>query len=47
MYTVQKQKSAYSKMDIAKLRKISRDIKEAKKDPAFRKAIDDFIKATT
>ena len=37
----------YSKADIAKLRKISREIKEAKKSPAFKQAIEDFIKATT
>ncbi len=37
----------YSKADIAKLQKISREIKEAKKRPGFRQAIEDFIKATT
>ena len=37
----------YSKADIAKLKKIGREIKEAKKDPEYRRAIDNFIKATT
>lgn len=37
----------YSKADIAKLKKISREIKEAKKSSAFRRAIEDFINTTT
>jgi len=37
----------YSKEDITKLKAIGRKIKEAKKDPEYRKAIDEFIKATT
>ena len=47
MYTVQKQKSAYSKEDIAKLRRIGREIKESKKDPDYRRALRQFIKETT
>ena len=47
MYTVQKQKRAYSKADIAELRKIGKEIKESKKDADYKRAIDDLIKATT
>ena len=38
---------AYSKADIAELRRIGRDIKESKKDAEYRMAIDSLIKATT
>ena len=47
MYTVQKEKGVYSKADVAKLRKIGREIKAAKKDAEYRRAIDNFIKAST
>ena len=38
---------AYSKVDIAELRRIGKDIKESKKDAEYRLAIDCLIKATT
>ncbi|HZX33988.1 MAG TPA: hypothetical protein VFF09_01270 [archaeon] len=44
--TVEKAR-AYSEADIAKLRKISRSIKESKKNADYRRAIEEFIKATT
>ncbi|HIH07955.1 MAG: hypothetical protein J4224_05075 [Candidatus Diapherotrites archaeon] len=44
--TVEREKP-YSKTDIAELKKIGREIKEAKKNPEYRRAIDNFIKATT
>ncbi len=37
----------YSKEDIAKLKKIGKEIKEAKKDPEYRAALRQFIKETT
>ncbi|HZX20512.1 MAG TPA: hypothetical protein VFF13_05855 [archaeon] len=47
MYQDTIERGQYSRADLAKLRKISREIKRAKKNPKFVKAIDDFIKATT
>ena len=44
--TVEREKP-YSKADIAKLKKIGREIKEAKKDPEYRAALRQFIKETT
>ncbi len=44
--TVEREKP-YSKADIAKLRKVGRELKEAKKDPKFRAALRQFIKETT
>ena len=44
--TVEREKP-YSKTGIAELKKIGREIKEAKKNPEYRRAIDNFIKATT
>ncbi|GEM_PF-2720378 len=45
--TVLVEKEAYSKKDLGRLRKLGREIKEAKKDPKFVKALKEFIKATT
>lgn len=47
MYKTKVVQKNYSAKDIEELKKISQEIKEAKKRPGFRQAIDDFIKATT
>lgn len=36
----------YSKADIAKLKKIGKEIKALQKEPGFKEAIKDFIKHT-
>ena len=41
------EKESYSKQDLIKVRRLGREIKEAKKDPKFVKALNEFIKATT
>ena len=38
---------AYSEKEIERLRNTLKDVEEAKKDPRFRKAVKEFIKATT
>ena len=44
---VVQEEKPYSKRDLSKLKKIGRDIKEAKKDPEFRAALKQFIRETT
>lgn len=47
MYKTESIEKPYSKANIAELKKIGRKIKEAKKKAGYRRAIDNFIKATT
>ena len=44
--TVEREKP-YSKTDVEKIKRLGKQIKEARKDPEFRKAVRQFIKATT
>ncbi len=47
MYRTETVERLYSKADVAKLRKIGKEIKESKKDPKFNAALRQFIRETT